>query len=522
MAQQLQALFLPFLACLILTGIHVYLGIHVISRKVIFVDIALAQIAALGATVAFLLGHDPRSEGAYYISLGFAILAAVIFALTRTKNERVPQEAIIGLTYATASAAAILLADISPHGAEHLHDLLAGSIVWVTPGQIIKTAVLYALLGLFHFIFRRRFLLISLHPEEAYAQGIRVRLWDFLFYLSFGVVITSAVQIAGVLLVFCYLVAPSVFAVMFYDDLKRRLLTGWTMATAVSAIGLFFSYDRPSGPTIMVTFAIALILGGTIKAIATAPSRSRALTVATASLVIASGAAWMLYTFRPLGGASPEEVARGFGQEALGGTTAVPAPGADPTGSAPPGGSAGAPAALSAPEHPVGNSMQELRRALKDTHENVRVAAVRDIASTADPRILPDLIEALHDQSAAVREQAAAALARLGNRAALPALQQALKNKDEDEWVRLRIAQALAGLGAIDGIPVLLDLARNADAGMTRLEGMGTLARLAGIRDPVPSDPDSPEASAYLKALERFWTVDAGRLHYDEASRTYR
>jgi zinc/manganese transport system permease protein len=517
-AQQLQVLFLPFLACLILTGIHVYLGIHVISRKVIFVDIALAQIAALGATVAFLLGHDPRSEGAYYISLGFAILAAVIFALTRTKNERVPQEAIIGLTYATASAAAILLADISPHGAEHLHDLLAGSIVWVTPGQIIKTAVLYALLGIFHFIFRRRFLLISLHPEEAYAQGIRVRLWDFLFYLSFGVVITSSVQIAGVLLVFCYLVAPSVFAVMFYDDLKRRLLTGWTMATAVSAIGLFFSYDRPSGPTIMVTFAIALILGGTIKAIATAPSRSRALSVATACFIMIVGAGWILYSFRPGSAASPEEVTRGYARDAA-------AVGEDPGGGvAPPGGggASGASAAVSAPEHPVGSGMQELRRALKDTHESVRIAAVREIASTADPRILPDLIEALHDQSAAVREQSAAALARLGNRAALPALQQALKNKDEDEWVRLRIAQALAGLGNVDGIPVLLDLARNADAGMTRLEGMGTLARLAGIANPVPSDPDSPEGVAYLKTLERFWTIDAGRLRYDEASRTYR
>ncbi|MBI4169631.1 MAG: metal ABC transporter permease, partial [Acidobacteria bacterium] len=123
MAQQIEVLFLPFLACLILSSIHVYLGIHVISRKVIFVDIALAQIAAVGAIVAFLLGYDPKSDGAYFFSLGFAILAAVIFALTRTKHERVPQEAVIGLTYATASAAAILLADISPHGAEHLHDL---------------------------------------------------------------------------------------------------------------------------------------------------------------------------------------------------------------------------------------------------------------------------------------------------------------------------------------------------------------------------------------------------------------
>src|SRR5262249_37245794 len=159
--------------------------------------------------------------------------------------------------YATASAAAILLADISPHGAEHLHDLLAGSIVWVTPGQIVKTAVLYALIGAFHFACRKRFLLISLRPDDAYPARMNVRLWDFLFYLSFGVVITSSVQIAGVLLVFCYLVAPSVFAVMFFDDLRRRLLTGWAMATVVSAIGLYFSYDRPSGPTIMVCFAVA-------------------------------------------------------------------------------------------------------------------------------------------------------------------------------------------------------------------------------------------------------------------------
>jgi zinc/manganese transport system permease protein len=197
--EQIQVLFLPFLACLTLTGIHVYLGIHVISRKVIFVDIALAQIAALGATVAFLLGYDPRSGGAYLFSLGFAVLAALIFSLTRTERDRVPQEAIIGLTYATATAAAILLADIAPHGSEHLRDLLAGSIVWVTPEQIIKLAILYSVIGIFHFVFRKRFLQISVRPQEAYAQGVRVRLWDFFFYLSFAVVITSAVQIAGVL-----------------------------------------------------------------------------------------------------------------------------------------------------------------------------------------------------------------------------------------------------------------------------------------------------------------------------------
>lgn len=474
MAQQLHVLFLPFLACLILTGIHVYLGIHVISRKVIFVDIALAQIAALGATVAFLLGYDPGSEGAYFLSLGFAVMAAIIFALTRTKHERVPQEAVIGLTYATASAAAILLADISPHGAEHLHDLLAGSIVWVTPAQIIKTAILYSILGLFHFAFRRRFLLISLEPERAYAEGVSVRLWDFLFYLSFGVVITSSVQIAGVLLVFCYLVAPSVFAVMFFDDLKRRLLTGWVMGTAVSAIGLLFSYDRPSGPTIMVCFAVALALGGTLKAIVKAPSRRRAMAVAGLTLLLVAGTGWALYHYRPM---EPEHGVEQSSTVAIG---------------------------AEAPEHPVGRGIESLRQGLRDTHENVRVDALVKLAATADPRILPDLVSALHDQSATVREQAAAALGRLGNRAAIPALAQGLKNPDEDVWVRLRIAQALAGLGASEGVAALLDLAQRSDAKMTRLEALITLGKLAGVQDPPPTDPDSEAGTLLLRKLTRW------------------
>lgn len=492
MTQQLQVLFLPFLACLVLTGIHVYLGIHVISRKVIFVDIALAQIAALGATAAFLLGYDPRSEGAYYISLTFAVLAAAIFASTRTRRERVPQEAVIGLTYATASAAAILLADISPHGAEHLHDLLAGSIVWVTPGQILKTAVLYALLGLFHFAFRKRFLQISLHPEEAYAQGISVRFWDFLFYLSFGVVITSSVQIAGVLLVFCYLVAPSVFAVMFFDDLKRRLITGWAMATAVSAIGLFFSYDRPSGPTIMVCFAVALLVGGLVKAILHAPNRWRSLATAAAGLAVTAAIIWTIVYFRPA-----HSLPAGHEEH-------VP------------------PALAGSPEHGVGEGIDNLRKALRDTHENVRAQAVTDLAATKDHRIIPDLVEALHDQSAAVRESAASALSRLGDLSAMPALKHALANRDEDEWVRLRIAQAVAGMGDTAGIPVLLDLARNADARLTRLQALALLSKLAGITEPAPTEPDSSEATALLDRIDRWWNRLGARLRWDAASRTYR
>lgn len=493
MVQQLQVLFLPFLACLILTGMHVYLGIHVISRKVIFVDIALAQIAALGATVAFLIGYDPRSEGAYYISLGFAVLAAVIFALTRTQREHVPQEAVIGLTYATASAAAILLADISPHGAEHLHDLLAGSIVWVTRGQILKTAILYALIGVFHFVNRKRFLLISLQPDAAYAQGMHVRFWDFLFYLSFGVVITSSVQIAGVLLVFCYLVAPSVFAVMFFEDLRRRLLTGWAMGAIVSAIGLYFSYDRPSGPTIMVCFAIALILGALGRAIALSPRRSRALGITAATLLLATGGLWTLYRFRPMPASqSAEDIA------------------------------APDPARASSPEHPVGNTIGDLRAALRDSHENVRARAVSDLAATRDLRIISDLVAALHDQAPSVREAAAAALGRAGDPSALPALKQALKNKDEDAWVRLRIAQTISSLGDREGIPVLLELAKEGDAKLSRLEAIASILKLTGSSEPPPADPDAPEATALIRKLDKWWSTDGPRLSWDPAAHVYR
>ena len=269
MIPHLEVLVLPFVACLILTGIHVYLGIHVISRKVIFVDIALAQIAALGGTVAFLLGYDPRSEGAYFCSLAFAVLAAMVFALTRTRHERVPQEAVIGLAYATASATAILLADISPHGAEHLHDLLAGSIVWVTPGQILKTGILYSLLGVFHFVFRKRFLTISTNEAEAERLGWNVKLWNFLFYASFGFVVTSSVAIAGVLLVFSFLIVPSVAAMLFSERIGVRLAIGWTMGAIVSAIGVYLSFtaDLPTGAAIVATFGAALLLMAAARAL---------------------------------------------------------------------------------------------------------------------------------------------------------------------------------------------------------------------------------------------------------------
>lgn len=255
-------LFWPFVASLILTGIHAYLGVHVVERGVIFVDLALAQIAALGATIAILAGMDPHGQGAYWLSLAFTFVGAGIFALARTRRGHIPQEAFIGIAYAVASAAAILAMSKATGETEHLKDMLVGNILAVSWPEVRKTAVLYGAIGIFHYIFRKKFLMISMNHEKAEQLGVKVRFWDFLFYASFGFVVTSSVAIAGVLLVFCYLIVPSVGAMLFADRIGRRLAIGWTMGTLVSALGCFLSVqlDTPTGATIVVTFGGVLVL----------------------------------------------------------------------------------------------------------------------------------------------------------------------------------------------------------------------------------------------------------------------
>ena len=255
-------LVLPFLASLILTGIHAYLGVHVVERGVIFVDLALAQIAALGATIAILAGMDSHGTSAYWISLAFTFMGALIFSFVRSATARIPLEAIIGIAYAVASAAAILAMSKATGETEHLKDMLVGNILAVSRPEVIKTAILYGVIGLFHYIFRKKFLLISIDPKAAQAQGISLRLWDFLFYASFGFVVTSSVAIAGVLLVFCYLIVPSVGAMLFADRIGSRLAIGWTMGTLVSALGIFLSVqmDLPTGAAIVCTFGGVLVV----------------------------------------------------------------------------------------------------------------------------------------------------------------------------------------------------------------------------------------------------------------------
>ncbi len=260
--EMLEFLLAPFAASLILTGIHAYLGVHVVERGVIFVDLALAQIAALGATIAILLGMDVHSPQAYWTSLAFTFLGAGIFSFARTRRGHIPQEAFIGITYAVSSGAAILMMSKATGETEHLKDMLVGSILTVSWTEVRHTALLYTVIGVFHYIFRKNFLAISMNPKQAEAQGLSIRFWDFLFYASFGFVVTSSVSIAGVLLVFCYLIVPSVGAMLFADRIGPRLAIGWTMGTLVSALGCYLSVrvDLPTGATIVCTFGGILLL----------------------------------------------------------------------------------------------------------------------------------------------------------------------------------------------------------------------------------------------------------------------
>ena len=269
-AQVLQFLAAPFAASLILTGIHTYLGVHVVERGVIFVDLSLAQIAALGATIALLMpmsDGDPHAPSVYWVSLAFTFVGAAIFSLIRSRRARIPQEAIIGITYAVASAAAILAMSKSTSQAEHLKDMLVGNIIAVSWPEVYKTAALYGAVGLFHYVFRKPFLAISLAHDDPDVTGLNVRLWDFLFYASFGFVVTSSVAIAGVLLVFCYLIVPSVAAMLYADSVGKRLAIGWSMGALVSAMGVYLSLllDLPTGATIVCTFGIVLTLMAAVR-----------------------------------------------------------------------------------------------------------------------------------------------------------------------------------------------------------------------------------------------------------------
>lgn len=300
-------LMLPaFFECLVLVGIHSYLGLHVIRRKVIFVDLALAQVAALGTTVGFLFGMAPDSVAAFIFSVLFTFMAAAVFSVARIENDRVPQEAIIGLVYAIAAAVVILVIDRAPHGAEHIKEVMTGAILWVQWESIIFAAVAYGFVGVIHYIFADKFLLITRDPEEAFKRGMRVRLWDFFFYLTFGIVISISVRTAGVLLVFVFLVVPAITATLITDRLKWQLIIGWTMGVVVTVLGLGISYwaDMPSGPTVVSFYGVMLVLAAVFLYVARHRNMAGVLRVLTGCGVVGGALLIIIFGGRFLGSSS--------------------------------------------------------------------------------------------------------------------------------------------------------------------------------------------------------------------------
>ena len=250
------------MACVLLPWLLVYLGLHVVQRGIIFIDIAMAQMAALGICVAVLLRLDLESWTTFGIALAFTLAGAGIFSVTGKRTSQIPQEAVIGISYVVAAAAAVLLLSRAAEGDEEIKNMLVGNILLVTPREVWERFVLFALVGIFHFVFRKSFLLVSFDRERAYRNGLRVRWWDFLFYAVFGLVVTSFVRIAGVLLVFSYLIVPAVCGINLAKRITNRLLIGWFIALLGGIAGLFLSYwcDLPSGAAIVCTFGVLLIL----------------------------------------------------------------------------------------------------------------------------------------------------------------------------------------------------------------------------------------------------------------------
>jgi zinc/manganese transport system permease protein len=267
---------LPLAAAIVFTGIHTWFGLHVLRRNVVFADLALAQISALGATVAVVAGHAVQSPGGYAYTLVFTALGALLLTASRALARSVRQEAFIGVLYVVATAATVLVVDRSPQGAEHVKKMLVGGILSVIAVSFRNFVVLYSAIGVLHWLVRRPLLAATDNAAAPAAAGTSA-FWDLLFYLSFGVVVTSSVGTAGVLLVFCFLIVPALVGTLFSARIGVALAIGWVAGAAASAAGIFGSFllDAPTGAVMVLAFAAVLILAAAVRAFVTAPSDER-------------------------------------------------------------------------------------------------------------------------------------------------------------------------------------------------------------------------------------------------------
>jgi zinc/manganese transport system permease protein len=489
----LRSMTYPFLACLVVTGIHVYLGIHVISRKVIFVDLALATIAAFGAVWGALLGWDIVADpwATKGFSLAFTIVGAAVFSMTRMRHERVPHEAVIGITYAVALAAILLASAKLPHGAEEVNDLQAGSILWVNGPTIVETALLYSVIGAFHYVFRRRFLLISTDPERAEAEGIRVRLWDFLFYVSLGFVVTRSVSIAGVLLVFSYLVIPAVVAVLFARSITVRLVIGWAVGTAVSLAGVSISYfgDLPSGPTIVVCFGAFLSLAGVVHYVMHSEKRGAPALRVLVGLVALSafvGGSLLLRKHETLdivhvleSGAKSERMA----------------------------------ALVTVQEDPkLWKEIETLVPGLLTSGEvEVRLALLDLIAERKESSLLPQVYGLLQDPDDVVRERALKCVRSFGNAASAGPLLEAAAAED-DEFLQVELAEAAIELGDARGLPILIDVMASAAPRQARKDAWEHFSAHVSTSLAFHPELEGSDREAEIQALRSWWKANGANV----------
>lgn len=483
----------PLVACLVLTGIHVYLGVHVVARKVIFVDLALAQIAALGTVTGVLLGYEVGKDitALYLYSLAFTIFGAFIFSATRMKGEKVPHEAIIGIVYAVTFAATILILSKSALGPQELDHIIKGDLLWVQGHVVIKTAIIYSIVGLFHFLFRKKFMAISFNPEKAEADGISVRLWDFLFYMSFGFVITSSVAIAGVFLVFSYLVIPSVGAMMLSDKLSTRLAIGWIGSAIISFIGVKLSWNTglPTSPLVVVLLAAGLLLSGMYRYIKTAERASIAVrNLASAAAIVAIFIAGVFF-FR-----KPAEDPLEHALHLLNSQASTER-------------QSGIHMLASFPDQ-----QQEwiplVTKALRDEDSEVRKAAVELLTKSHVASAEPDILQLLTDKSDDVRRSVLAAVKNFGDGIAAKKLV-AASEKEDDPDMQIQFLETALELGDADAIPAMIHIIQNG----------GIFADDA--HDHLQSHIPISFSVKDVGKIQRWWDTNHNKLRWDAATKKF-
>lgn len=282
----LEFMLAPFVVCLLLIGINIYFGIHVIKREIIFIDIALAQIATLGATFASILPflsahhghhHDEQTLAAYLFSIGFTTVAAAVFTILKSRKLPIPLESLIGIAYAVAATGSVILLDKAAGSDVHVKEMVEGSILWVSWSEIIKLFIVFLTIGLFHFIFRKKFIALTDKYNQTNNKNGVTMLWDFLFYASFGIVVVHSVEVGGILTIFAFLIIPASISALFTRSWLYRILIGWSLGTVVTVSGLYLSWelDVPSAPTVILALGVFLLLALIVKSMKFLKSETR-------------------------------------------------------------------------------------------------------------------------------------------------------------------------------------------------------------------------------------------------------